>query len=490
MIVSWHWYFGDGAESTEKSPVHVYMMPGKYIPSCVVVEDDGAITTIIGDPIRVYEYEYGSEEYPNSSVTDKCYRLPVNAANGAGVSEYTDGDHIGADWVWPPTGTGTLVVQDQRKLQVGLVIDSRTQKVFQINDLDVWKDRLGGYGYAGSRIIAEIHPRSHFAIQGEHVEISHNETHVYLKPKDIDKEGTSGYDEDGYPLGLRIDMTMHKNGKPDLQHTQKIVRVQKDGDLVYPEKLNARTLQQRIKVYEAPWILARVLTDYDAIDKAAPPNLKQMQEADYQERLCGSPLLHVTRGIPPLMNLATATECLGTVAANIAGPDGKSDSAMRFTPPHPGFFARTPTGTTVTGDFSLRVWVKDVDPMVVSQDLWIIGALHVTLERVGADLYVRVNDGVNPIFNVLLSTTGSNWALLILVRDSVYYRVYEGKTLLASLPLTNIPDFGNEIYVATAAACPSVFDANVSALALTQECIDYYYDNVTIREGNQVMPGF
>jgi hypothetical protein len=253
-------------------------MPGSYYPYVDIEYSDGVKKRITGNPIYVYDYQYTLDEYPNSSCTDKCYRLPVSPSNGAGVSEYRDSDVTGYDWVWPSSGIGTIVLQDQRELEVGLVVDSRTQRVFQINDKNAWEDRVGEYD-VGRRIISELNLRAHISPMGEHVEISHKETHVYMKPKDRLNAGGEGYDADGYPLGFRIDITMHKNEKESPEYTQKIEKIQKDGDLVFPEKIVGRSLQQRLKMYSAPWINTGILTDYTVIDKMASPSLRQMQES-------------------------------------------------------------------------------------------------------------------------------------------------------------------------------------------------------------------
>ncbi|HEU4333868.1 MAG TPA: PKD domain-containing protein, partial [Candidatus Eisenbacteria bacterium] len=52
-IKKWTWWFGDGAESTDRNPVHVYEEAGTYSVTLLVSTDDGADTEIKTDFITV-----------------------------------------------------------------------------------------------------------------------------------------------------------------------------------------------------------------------------------------------------------------------------------------------------------------------------------------------------------------------------------------------------------------------------------------------------
>ncbi len=53
-INSWTWDFGDGKQSNDPNPQHIYLEEGFYTPSLIVQTDGGCSDTILGDPIRVY----------------------------------------------------------------------------------------------------------------------------------------------------------------------------------------------------------------------------------------------------------------------------------------------------------------------------------------------------------------------------------------------------------------------------------------------------
>jgi len=51
-IVSWNWSFGDGNYSSKQNPTHSYSIAGIYSITLIIIDDDGAITTIM-DSIEV-----------------------------------------------------------------------------------------------------------------------------------------------------------------------------------------------------------------------------------------------------------------------------------------------------------------------------------------------------------------------------------------------------------------------------------------------------
>lgn len=52
---SWEWDFGDGSESVEQNPEHLYSVPGSYTVSLTVVNEDGSDIEIKDDFVTVFE---------------------------------------------------------------------------------------------------------------------------------------------------------------------------------------------------------------------------------------------------------------------------------------------------------------------------------------------------------------------------------------------------------------------------------------------------
>jgi len=481
MAVSGYlWDFDDGTTSTEQNPVHIFRMPGLYNVQLTRTSAGGSSYTIT-IPIRVYDYNYASG--PNPSLTGYCYRLPVIPGDGYGPSEYRDSNNPGFDWIWPPAIAGTTILYTKAKEEVALVLDSKTQRPYQINVPDTWRDRLGGEYAEGNQIIGELHQKAFSANEGEHIAIVHEESHTYFKPYYKDKNSTTGYDFEGYPTDFRADLEMHKNDN-DQEVERSTLDIKKDGDLVYHGKIEARTLQQRIKIYGAPWKIVRLLGYYDVIDKAATPSLRYMSEAEYQDNLSSLPLFHLTRNYYPLRNMATSEDVTGTYNSLIKGPDNRDYSALYF---GVGDGFTETLVSSLDGDFTLNFWVKDLVllPIVLFQ----IGNLSVTMEDNLGNFRLLVSDGTNPDVRFPLLTQNSNWIHLVLTRESKKWKLYDNKNFLGEEDMNTIVDYGTSLSFSDT-EIRSLFDAFIVPRSLTQNPITYYYDDVVQREGNNVLVVF
>lgn len=434
LICGYKWDFDDGTISYEKNPDHLFLMSGIY--DVVLVRTDRQGTEYRSQfRIRVYDYDYSGDN-PNASITDKCYRLPVRAGDGYGPAEYRDSDNPGFDWVWPSARKGSALGYDENSKEIALICDSKTQRIYQINNPDIWQDRMGRQYADGNRIISEVHQKAHEAIEGEHIAIVHNETHDYFHPHDKNNANAEGYDSEGFPLNMRVDHAMVRDD--ELAPIKETHKIPKDGDIVYPEKLEGRTLQQRIKMYHAPWLLSGINTEYDTIDKAARPSLRKMTEMDYQEDISSLPLFWISRNYFPLMNRATGENANGTYNL-VTGPDEREFSAMNMRD-RTGLWDTLPV--SLRGDFTLMGWFNHT--ISLPMRLWNIGALEVDL-RPG--FIIRVRDGVNPdILQQLDVYRGTSWTHIAITRNNLIWSIYENGVFLGRFEADEILDYGTDCH--------------------------------------------
>jgi len=478
-IVSYEWSFGDGTGSNEKNPIHIYEMAGEYVVVASITDSNGTVG-IGKTTIYVYDYDYGDENGPDQplpSLTNRCYRLPVRPGDGYGPSEYKDSDNPGEDWIWPPSEKGTAIGYTNEKQEIALVLDAKTQKIYQINDETIWEDRVGRGYTEGKRIISECHQKSYVAQNGENVSIIHNETHSFFKPFKKTNRGAEGFDENGLPLDFQVDMQMHKNGEQ--VYEKKTTNVPVDGDIVFPEKLEARELQLRVKMYRAPWLLTELKNEFETVDKAAWPNLRQMTETDYQLALSSLPLFHISRNFYPLRNRATGVNAAGTIANLVTGPDEREFSGVNFAA---GNGVSDTLVADLDGDFTIMGWFNNMPTLTAG--LWNVGVLDIDIV---AGYVLEIDDGVNPVMQVNLGFSGTSWAHIAIIREGLTLRVYENKILLESFDLNSIENYGTACQCISTAQ-GSAFDMVILPRKLDTE-IEYYYDNV-IRGGDEVLPDF
>lgn len=478
------WDFGDGQTSEESKPTHLYTMPGKYTVTATVTSDSGDEVIIEKeDYVRVFDIDF-SDASKDSSLSDTCYRLPTKTGHGYGPSEYKDGDTAGYDWLWPSSGPETALCFDDYHTEIALVNDAKKQRVYRINDPACWNDRENEYG-GGNRIISEIHLRQEHSAAGEHVPIRFIEQHLTFKPFDTDLKDVTGFDIEGFPIDMRVDLLLHKNGSLNL--SKKAVKITKNGDLVVQGPLEGRNLQSRIKIYEAPWLFTRAMGYYDTIDKAAAPALRKMTEADYQEELGSMPLLRVARSFGGLLNLATGADSTGTIGSLVTGPDGRENSAILFSGEPFGFSDTLPED--LDGDFSLLSWISAVFRADLPLILWQCGNLMIYLADGGGKFQLAISDGVNPAITQDLELSGLDWTLLSVVRDGMNLYIYENKTLKGVYGLNSIENYGALLEYGQMCPC-SHADATVLPRKVSAEALEYYYDDVIDSEGEAVMPLF
>jgi PKD repeat protein len=79
-IVSWQWTFGDGSESFEQEPVHLYAEPGNYLVTLTVADEDGAEgafeqSIVVGPPGEV------------TSIGDKQIAVSLGSQHGVAVGD-------------------------------------------------------------------------------------------------------------------------------------------------------------------------------------------------------------------------------------------------------------------------------------------------------------------------------------------------------------------------------------------------------------------
>ena len=85
-IVKWLWLFGDGAQSTEPTPVHTYNTPGVYTVTCTVWDEFGNEYTLTKEAyIYVYDYTIGPDGLL-TGLTDFCFKHAVQPHQGQGIA--------------------------------------------------------------------------------------------------------------------------------------------------------------------------------------------------------------------------------------------------------------------------------------------------------------------------------------------------------------------------------------------------------------------
>lgn len=97
---------------------------------------------------------------------------------------------------------------------------------------------------------------------------------------------------------------------------------------------------------------------------------------------------------------------------------------------------------------------------------------------------LQIIDGVNPQINVQLTASPASWRNIVIVRNGLFIRVYENKVLLGQYNLNSVENYQTQF---TQYGAKSIFDTIVLPRAVTEEEIEYYYDDV-LKGGDEVLP--
>ena len=108
-IAAWHWDFGDGTTSTEKSPLHQYSSKGTYAVALTVTDDDGLTASTVkplaianSPPQASYGWEKAAQDAARLLVEP---RMGDRIVFDASASSDSDGDIVEYAWDWTSDGT-------------------------------------------------------------------------------------------------------------------------------------------------------------------------------------------------------------------------------------------------------------------------------------------------------------------------------------------------------------------------------------------------
>ena len=83
-VTAWHWYFGDGDESTSQSPSHIYTTDGVYVATLTVTTPYGdvSISDIVTVGTTTAAYTYPTPAYSEVPEADPIVMLRLSNDGG------------------------------------------------------------------------------------------------------------------------------------------------------------------------------------------------------------------------------------------------------------------------------------------------------------------------------------------------------------------------------------------------------------------------
>jgi len=266
---SYYWDFGDGDTTSDGVPLsHTYYSTGYYELKLVLT-------------VQGVSYEYPTVIYVGvaNNVKDvienpdrrKCYNFGTTDGEGQGWAEYDTGIVV------PPTDGSLLTLfDDDKELNICFDLDNGLPYIMDVRkDYDfpklVWKDKtdlmLEG---SGIDIPSEIKMEQIKASEESFI-VKPMDLKLYFKANDRLNQGQDGFDANGLPEDLSVDVYLYLNKM--LNPTSKLINVPLDRELFFPDNSpkQGNILEIGLQMNVSNYIFTKMFLDIWVYDRAIFP---------------------------------------------------------------------------------------------------------------------------------------------------------------------------------------------------------------------------
>jgi hypothetical protein len=249
--------------------------------------------------------------------------------------------------------------------------------------------------------------------------MQHKKVQVFTEPFNRDLANTSGYQADGYPSDLAIDLTLFSDGNINTIKAR-AKDIDFSGDIVYDRALRARGMQLKVSANKLEHILTARLQEYEVEDKADVPDNNYTTEMDHQEDLGNIDCQFFPKD-GSVINMATG-QAPSTPAGTLStGPDGATTAITV----NAATIEDTNKSVSYSGDFSVRIGFSSVNAtgtyFYIGTAFWVRCYLDGGTYKVD----VRYNAATT---TVSLGWDGSDWCDITVSRSGTILEIIEGNS--------------------------------------------------------------
>jgi hypothetical protein len=411
----------------------------------------------------------------------RCYRIGVRKENALGIAE------IGGDqWLHPELGSESISVFDPAHRKFDVMFDEDTGLPFTLMTKDgpdgsgVEKLYVDGYvdTYESGAEIPWLIRFKEYMGAAEHMLIKFAEFHAFLRPQDEKKKNAPGYTKLGQRNAQEVSLNVYRNG--NLIRDARTHGFPLKGDLVFDEQIEANRIQMELTGTASEIRITGAKSYYEQLDQRGNPSLRIMEEGDFQEMI-SMPTFWVTRGRAPIKDRVTGNEGVGSVSTMVEGPDGDSESAMRF------LFDESmewDEDYSLSGNFTLMFSLKNA-----ASDLSIIQFADGTLIKMdmpATTQMLSIEKGMDHR-EIVLPWSGADWGMFMLQRDGSELKVYFNGAYLGVVSLYAVDDLSGKITFPMGED-RIIFDVRIYSEVVNENAWYYYLDNVINQNGGAVLP--
>jgi len=284
------------------------------------------------------------------------YRFGRTRRHGFGFSK-----NSGADWVVPYSNMPPILVFDANGQPHNLVLDRTDNLYYDITTRDgppelslvqYFKDKVAVAGTGGTAVLPIVEFPRDRGSSGDYF-LDHRFLQLGTRPLKESNRDAAGFDSNGYPDGLEIDVDLYADGNPTTKSAKaQDISLPKHQILLDQEARNAHRFSTKVTANNSEWKLAWRRNVYKVSDSQDGPQNRSTTERDWQGEF-GTPTMRVGYSRGDLIDRATGSAVVETGITRIEGLDGISNSALQF-----ATALTMPTITLTAG--ALLVWYQGV----------------------------------------------------------------------------------------------------------------------------------
>jgi PKD repeat protein len=320
VITEYYWLFGDGRRSFYSDPSHIYLPVGTYDVTLRIraegiyfsLKKKKYITVLPGGLVV--------------SRTTRFLRHAILPEQGIGFYEMPAAGIM----PMPEAGVGVLSLYDANNQVRGLVLDAETGLWYDVTTRD------GPEGSGLSRIETDKNaaqfdrtvkfPQDRGTDETDFERLV--ESHLFIRPLKESNRSQAGFDANGYPDGMKINLDFYKDGEPTTP-TATITNIPLNGDLKTDRKVEGNGIQMGVTINRGSHYILNRLNKYVSSRRAASPEKRIMNEMTWQEELAQA-VLWMSYSNGTLKNRVTGKELSLTGITAAAGPEGTAGTAQQF----------------------------------------------------------------------------------------------------------------------------------------------------------------
>jgi len=460
------WLFGDGTESTERNPTHIYKMAGEY-DVLLIKEFESGISTRNTFVIYVYEWQIGERlhvVYTNKSIRDAT--IPMQ---GVGMTEYG-----GDNFLWPEAYVGACNGYHKNNEVVSIVLDTFSGHHYRIGIPEQWLDKLDNLGYtkgAGYEIMCRWKQKEYVSSGGEYEDVRHVETHAYLRPFWEEDRSKEGHNPDtGYRIDFALTARLFQDGELGFETEAK--NIPRLADIVFPKEVKGPRFLTEFETNTSSFRCVGVQQQVEEDSKKRGPEYNTKSEVLWAREF-SRPNFWVSRNsVTPLINRVDGIEVDGSFDSLVTGPDSTPNSALSF-----GASDGLSFDLSSLGEHTLLWWVNQI---IADTDIWVFGTRRISLEFIDNQYNLVLNNGIQTT-NIPIGYQGETWALLIVKFMGNQIRVFRDKEDFG-IRNFNFGDYsGNATFMNNEIG--EAFDIRRVPRKISSEALNNYYDCVVRDRG-------